>query len=419
VTRRAVITGIGAISPNGNGRELFWNNTCQGVSGVDRISLFDSSHLSARIAGEVKNFDGNEFLKFKDRPHVSRVVPLALAASDEAFRDAGIQIDNLSKEEKRQIGVMLGTGGGAVEFTEEMYRLYYTGQAKRVSVYTIPSSTIGTLASEISMRFGLRGLSHVVSTGCTSSTDAIGHAALMVRSGMIDTFLVGGADATIAPLIMGAFCLMRILTPSWNHEPRRGSRPFSQSRDGFVLGEGAWMFVLEELEHARARGARIYGEVAGYGSTCDAYHRVRMDESGEEPARAMRIALDAAQVAPEEVDYTNLHGTSTLLNDKIETRAVKLCFGKKAYAIPGSSLKSLIGHPQGACGAAGVAVTLLAMRDAVLPPTINLEDPDNECDLDYVPEVGRRKDIDVALCNCIAFGSKNSALVLKRVNGRS
>jgi 3-oxoacyl-[acyl-carrier-protein] synthase II len=419
VTRRAVITGIGAISPNGNGRELFWNNTCQGVSGVDRISLFDSSHLSARIAGEVKNFDGNEFLKFKDRPHVSRVVPLALAASDEAFRDAGIQVDNLSKEEKRQIGVMLGTGGGAVEFTEEMYRLYYTGQAKRVSVYTIPSSTIGTLASEISMRFGLRGLSHVVSTGCTSSTDAIGHAALMVRSGMIDTFLVGGADATIAPLIMGAFCLMRILTPSWNHEPRRGSRPFSQSRDGFVLGEGAWMFVLEELEHARARGARIYGEVAGYGSTCDAYHRVRMDESGEEPARAMRIALDAAQVAPEEVDYTNLHGTSTLLNDKIETRAVKLCFGKKAYAIPGSSLKSLIGHPQGACGAAGVAVTLLAMRDAVLPPTINLEDPDNECDLDYVPEVGRRKDIDVALCNCIAFGSKNSALVLKRVNGRS
>jgi 3-oxoacyl-[acyl-carrier-protein] synthase II len=418
VTRRVVITGIGAISPNGMGRETFWQNTRMGISGVDTISLFDSSHLSARIAGEVKHFDGDGFIKYKDRPHVSRVVPLALAASDEALRDAGLEVDSMTKEEKQQIGVMLGTGGGSVEFTEEMYRLYYTGQSKRVSVYTIPSSTIGTLASEISMRFGLRGLSHVVSTGCTSSTDALGHAALMIRSGMIDKFLVGGADAPIAPLIMGAFCLMRILTPSWNHDPKRGSRPFSQSRDGFVLGEGAWMFVLEELHQALSRGARIYGEVAGYGSTCDAYHRVRMDESGEEPARAMNLAMKEAQVSPEAVDYINLHGTSTLLNDRIETRAVKLSFGAKAFTLPGSSLKSMIGHPQGACGAAGVAASLLAMRDHVLPPTINLEDPDSECDLDYIPEIGRRKEIDVVLCNCIAFGSKNSALVLKRVNGK-
>lgn len=408
---------MGAISPNGNGREPFWEGTKNGVSGVRPISLFDSSHLSSRIAAEVKNFDGDAFIKFKDRPHVSRVVPLALAASDEALRDAGLNVDLMTREEKQQIGVMLGTGGGSVEFTEEMYRLYYTGQTKRVSVYTIPSSTIGTLASEISMRFGLRGLSHVVSTGCTSSTDSIGHAAMMIKSGMIDTFLVGGADATIAPLIMGAFCLMRILTPSWNHEPARGSRPFSRNRDGFVLGEGAWMFVLEEMDHALVRGAKIYGEVAGYGSTCDAYHRVRMDESGEEPARAMRLALETAQLSPLDVDYINLHGTSTLLNDRIETRAVKLCFGKKAYEIPGSALKSMIGHPQGACGAAGVAATLLAMRDGVLPPTINLEDPDAECDLDYVPDAGRKKRIEVALCNCIAFGSKNSALVLKRVNG--
>jgi 3-oxoacyl-[acyl-carrier-protein] synthase II len=418
VTRRVVITGIGAISPNGMGRETFWQNTRMGISGVDTISLFDSSHLSARIAGEVKHLDGDGFIKYKDRPHVSRVVPLALAASDEALRDAGLEVDSMTKEEKQQIGVMLGTGGGSVEFTEEMYRLYYTGQSKRVSVYTIPSSTIGTLASEISMRFGLRGLSHVVSTGCTSSTDALGHAALMIRSGMIDKFLVGGADAPIAPLIMGAFCLMRILTPSWNHDPKRGSRPFSQSRDGFVLGEGAWMFVLEELHQALSRGARIYGEVAGYGSTCDAYHRVRMDESGEEPARAMNLAMKEAQVSPEAVDYINLHGTSTLLNDRIETRAVKLSFGAKAFTLPGSSLKSMIGHPQGACGAAGVAASLLAMRDHVLPPTINLEDPDSECDLDYIPEIGRRKEIDVVLCNCIAFGSKNSALVLKRVNGK-
>lgn len=416
--RRVVITGIGAVSPNGLGREEFWRNTRAGVSGVDRISLFDPSHLSAQIAAEVKNFDGEALLKFKDRPHVSRVVPMALAASDEALRDADLNADSMTKEEKQQIGVMLGTGGGSVEFTEEMYRLYYTGQMKRVSVYTIPSSTIGTLASEISMRFGLRGLSHVVSTGCTSSTDAVGHAALMIKSGMMDTFLAGGADATIAPLIMGAFCLMRILTSSWNHEPQRASRPFSQSRDGFVLGEGAWMFVLEELNHARARGAHLYGEVAGYGSTCDAYHRVRMDESGEEPARAMRLALEEAQLPPDAVNYINLHGTSTLLNDKIETRAVKLCFGKKAYSIPGSGLKSMIGHPQGACGAASVAATLLAMRDKVLPPTINLEDPDPECDLDYVAQGGRPAEIEVALCNCIAFGSKNSALVLRHLNGR-
>lgn len=415
--KHVVITGMGAVSPNGIGRETFWENTKSGKSGVDAISLFDSSHLAARIAGEIKNLDGDGFVKYKDRPHVSRVVPMALAASDEALRDAGLDVGSMTKEEKQQIGVMLGTGGGSVEFTEEMYRLYYTGQTKRVSVYTIPSSTIGTLASEISMRFGLRGLSHVISTGCTSSTDAIGHAALMIKSGMIDTFLVGGADAPIAPLIMGAFCLMRILTPSWNHEPHRASRPFSQSRDGFVLGEGAWMFVLEDRECALRRGARIYGEVAGYGSTCDAYHRVRMDESGEEPSRAMRMALNDAKLSPDEVDYINLHGTSTLLNDKIETRAVKLCFGKKSLDLPGSALKSMIGHPQGACGAAGVAATLLAMRDSVLPPTINLEDPDSECDLDYVPETGRHKEIDVALCNCIAFGSKNSALVLRRANG--
>lgn len=417
--KHVVITGIGAVSPNGIGREPFWESTQKGVSGVQSISLFDPSHLSAQIAGEVKNFDGDEFLKFKDRPHVSRVVPLALAASDEALRDAGVDVEALSMAEKRRIGVMLGTGGGSVEFTEEMYRLYYTGQAKRISVYTIPSSTIGTLASEISMHFGLRGLSHVVSTGCTSSTDALGHAALMIKAGMVDSFVVGGADAPIAPLIMGAFCLMRILTSSWNHDPQRGSRPFTRNRDGFVLGEGAWMFFLEELEHARRRGARIYGELAGYGSTCDAYHRVRMDESGEEPARAMAMALDDAALSKDQVDYINLHGTSTLLNDRIETRAVKLCFGKKADSIPGSALKSLIGHPQGACGAAGIAATLLAMRDEVLPPTINLDDPDEECDLDYVPDIGRHKEIGVALCNCIAFGSKNSALVLKHMNGTS
>jgi 3-oxoacyl-[acyl-carrier-protein] synthase II len=266
------------------------------------------------------------------------------------------------------------------------------------------------------MQFGFRGLSHVISTGCTSSTDAIGYACQHIQSGSLDAMVAGGVDAPIAPLIMRGFIMMRILTAKWNEQPERGSRPFSRDRDGFVLGEGAWFFVLENLERARARGARIYGEIAGYASTCEAFHRVRLHEDGEEPARTMNLALQAAGIPPSEVQYLNYHGTSTELNDRIETRAVKLAFNSHAYKLAGSSLKSLIGHPQGACGAAGVASTLLAMRDGVLPPTLNLEDPDPECDLDYVPDAGRRLPIEWAVCNCIAFGSKNSALVLRNLN---
>jgi 3-oxoacyl-[acyl-carrier-protein] synthase II len=264
------------------------------------------------------------------------------------------------------------------------------------------------------MRFGFRGLSHIVSTGCTSSTDAIGYAAREVERGGLDYAIAGGTDSPIAPLIVRGFQLMRIMTSRWNDEPQRGSRPFSRDRDGFVLGEGAWFFVLEELEHARARGAHIYGEVAGYGSTCEAFHRVRLEECGEEPARAIGLALEDAGTTPDAIDYIQYHGTSTELNDRIETRAVRLAFGRSADKLPGSSIKSIIGHPQGACGAAGVAATLLAMRDGVLPPTINLEEPDPECDLDYVTKPGRKMEIEYAVANCIAFGSKNSALVLRR-----
>jgi 3-oxoacyl-[acyl-carrier-protein] synthase II len=264
------------------------------------------------------------------------------------------------------------------------------------------------------MRFGLRGLSHVISTGCTSSTDAIGYAFRNIRSGVLDTVVAGGVDAPLAPLIIRGFHLMRIMSTRWNDQPTRASRPFSRDRDGFVIAEGSWFFVLEEMERARARGAHVYGELAGYGSTCEAYHRVRLEECGEEPARAMRLAIDEAAIAPEAVDYINYHGTSTELNDRIETRAVRLCFNSHAERMAGSALKSLIGHPQGACGAAGLSATLLAMRDGVLPPTINLDEPDPECDLDYVPDIGRSAHIEHAVCNCIAFGSKNSALVVRR-----
>jgi 3-oxoacyl-[acyl-carrier-protein] synthase II len=235
----------------------------------------------------------------------------------------------------------------------------------------------------------------------------------MIRAGSLDTIVAGGVDAPIAPLILRGFIAMRIMSQSWNDQPERASRPFSRDRSGFVIAEGAWFFVLEEREKALARGAPILGEIAGYGSTCEAYHRVRLEECGEEPARAISLALEQAGVPAEAVGYLSYHGTGTELNDRIETRAVKLAFGKHAYRLPGSSLKSLIGHPQGACGAAGVAATLLAMRDGVLPPTTNVEVPDPECDLDYIPETGRRVGIEYAVANCIAFGSKNSALVLK------
>src|SRR5579883_180676 len=319
----------------------------------------------------------------------------------------------MNREQLRGIGVILGSGGGSQEFTEEQYRLYHSGHWRQCSVYVVPTSTIGTLASEVSMRFGFRGLSHVVSTGCTSSTDAIGYAYRNIQAGVLDTMIAGGVDAPIAPLILRGFMAMRILASRWNHCPPRASRPFSRDREGFVIAEGSWFFVLEERERALARGAVILGEIAGYGSTCEAYHRVRLEECGEEPARAIGLAMQEAGIAPEGVGYLNYHGTSTELNDRIETRAVKLAFGEHAYRLPGSSLKSLIGHPQGACGAAGIAATILAMNHGFLPPTVNLEVPDPECDLDYVPQAGRRADFEYAVANCIAFGSKNSALVLR------
>src|SRR5579885_1929118 len=412
--RRVVITGMGASSPNGIGTEAFWDSTRRGISGIGPITRFDCNDFGVRIAGEVQGFNEHDYVEPKDRPHVSRVAPLAIAAVQEALENSGLQSEKMTRDQLRRIGVIVGSGGGSMEFTEEQYRLYHTGKWRQCSVYVVPTSTIGTLASEVSMRFGFRGLSHVISTGCTSSTDAIGYAARTIQAGVLDTMIAGGVDAPIAPLILRGFTLMRILATKWNSCPERASRPFSRDRDGFVIGEGAWFFVLEEREKARSRGAAIYGEIAGYGSTCEAYHRVRLEECGEEPARAMQMAMNEAGTPPEAVQYVNYHGTSTELNDRIETRAIKLAFGRHAGRLAGSSLKSMIGHPQGACGAAGVAATLLAMRDGVAPPTINLEVPDPECDLDYVPEVGRKLPIECAVANCIAFGSKNSALLLRR-----
>ena len=412
---RVVITGMGVVSPNGIGNEAFCRAVLAGKSGVRRVSSFDPSDLPVQIAGEICGFDELAWVDARERKHVSRVVPLALAASNEALRDAGLDAAQLSLAQQREIGVVLGSGGGAQEFSEEQVRLWLTGKVKHVSLFCIPSGTMGTLSSEVSMRFGLRGMSHVITTGCTSSTDAFGYALRQIQFGFLPMMLVGGVDAPIAPGIMKGFTLMKIMTASWNHAPERASRPFSADRDGFVVAEGSWMFVLEDYEHARARGARILAEVAGYGSTCEAFHRVRLQECGEEPARAIQMAMEDAGIGPNGVDYVNLHGTSTQLNDRIETRALKLALGERAYRTPMSSLKSQIGHPQGACGAAGIAATLVAMHHRQIPPTINLDVPDPECDLDYVPLPGRQVEIEHAVCNCIAFGSKNSALVLRKV----
>ncbi|MCI0338860.1 MAG: beta-ketoacyl-[acyl-carrier-protein] synthase family protein [Acidobacteria bacterium] len=412
--RRVVITGIGCVSPIGIGREKFWQSVREGRSGISKISRFDASDLPVQIAAEVKDFDPDLYISPKDRQHVSHAVAFAVAAADLTFNDAGLNPKEMSLDERRDIGIVLGSGGASLGFIEKQYRYYFANEAKKASIYTIPTATPGSLPSEISMPFGLKGFSHLLSTGCTSSTDAMAYASQMIALGRINRVLTGGVDAPITHSFVLAFCVMKVMTSSWNHEPHRGSRPYSKDRDGFVLAEGAYFFMLEELEHALERGARIYAEVIGYGSTCDAHHRVRLDETGEEPARAMMMAMRDAGLNPEEIDYVNLHGTSTELNDRIETRAIKKAFGEKAYRLAASSTKSMIGHPQGASGAAGLTATLGGMAQGFLPPTINLDVPDPECDLDYVPNEARPGEIKYALCNCIGFGSKNSALVVKR-----
>lgn len=412
---RVVITGMGVVSPNGIGKDAFTRSILAGKSGVKRISRFDPCCLPVKIAGEIPEFDELAWVDARERKHVSRVVPLAVAASAEALEDAGLDSSKMSLEEQRQIGVILGSGGGAQEFSEEQYRLWHSGHVKQVSLFCIPSGTMGTISSEVSMRFGFRGYSHVVTAGCTSSSDALGFAYQHIQAGIQPMFLVGGVDAPITPGIIKGYSLMRALTQSWNDEPERASRPFSADRDGFVLAEGSWMFVLENYDHAKARGARIWAELAGYAATCEAFHRVRMSDSPEEPARAIIQALDEARLSAKEIQYVNLHGTSTEMNDRVETQALKLALGDHARQIPTSAIKSQIGHAQGASGAAGVAATLIAMRESRIPPTINLDEPDPHCDLDYVPKPGRHAEIENAICNCVGFGSKNSALVLRQV----
>ena len=409
-----VVTGIGVVSPFGAGKETFFSGLHEARSGLGPITLFDAGGLKTRVAGEVKNFNPADHLKEEDLKRVPRVVALGVAASREAFRDAGIDVRNLSLEERRGTGVVIGTGAGGIDFAEAQYAHFFQGETRKATPYAVSSSFVGMLSSEISIYLGLRGPSHVISTGCTASTDAIGYASRLIRHGEFERVLTGGAEACITPGILAGFERMKVLSQGFNEAPERASRPFNADRNGFVLGEGAWIFLLEALEAARKRSAKIYGAVAGYGSTCEAYHRVMIEPSGDEPARAMEVAIRDAGIEKEEIDYVNLHGTSTQMNDWIETVAVKKAFGACARRIFTSSTKSMVGHPQGASGAAGVAASLYAFTRNEIPPTINYEMPDPQCDLNYTPNRPVKKEVRYALNNCLAFGSKNSCLVLRK-----
>jgi 3-oxoacyl-[acyl-carrier-protein] synthase II len=411
MSHRVAITGIGVVSPFGVGRDLYWDHVARGVSGTRAITDFDASGLPCRVTAPVPdaalpavNGHGGR----ADPRRYAKVSRIAVLAAREALADAGFDA------ESPDLGVIVGSGAGGIDVAERQYGEYFGGALHRVSPYAIPVSIVGIVSSEISIALGLRGVSHVISTGCTSSTDAIGYAASLIRHGEAEMMLTGGADACATPAMVFGFSRMRVTSTRYNDRPAEASRPFDRGRDGFVLGEGAWILALERESRARGRGARIYATVDGYGSTCDAYHRVQMDPDGTEIIRAMRIALERSGRSREDVGYVNYHGTSTVLNDAVEVRCVRRVLGAQAERAAGSSTKSMIGHPQGASGAAGVATTALALSRGLLPPTINLTDPDPACDLDFVPHAARAHDVGAALCNCLGFGSKNSALVLGR-----
>jgi len=417
---RVAITGIGVVSPYGVGRDCFWRHVSRGCSATRAITEFDASPFPCTVAAPTPavTFGEIDILleRAGDGPVTGRADPrrysktsmIAVAAATEAWRDAGLRLNEPGA------GVLVGSGAGGIDVAERQYAEFFGDGWKRVTPYAIPVSIVGMVSSEISIALELHGISHVVSTGCTSSTDAIAYAAALIRAGEAEVLLSGGADACVTPGMIFGFSKMRVVATRYNDVPDAASRPFDRGRDGFVLGEGAWMVVLEREDRARARGARVYATIDGYGSTCDAYHRVQMHPDGRQIIHAMRLAVQRSGHPLDEIGYVNYHGTSTVLNDAMEARCVRELFGPLADRVPGSSTKSMIGHPQGASGAAGIVTTALALSNGYLPPTINLTDPDPECDLDFIPISGRSAEPAAALCNCLGFGSKNSAIVVGR-----
>jgi 3-oxoacyl-[acyl-carrier-protein] synthase II len=419
---RVAISGIGVVSPFGVGRDRFWRHVRRGCSATRAIVDFDASPYPCAVAAPVPVLTIDEAVAIAcrapdargerngkpDPRRYSKASLIAVIAATEAWHDAGLRLNEPGA------GVLVGSGAGGIDVAERQYYEFFTEGWKRVTPYAIPISIVGMISSEISIALELHGISHVISTGCTSSTDAISYAASLIRAGEAEVILSGGADACVTPGMIFGFSKMRAVSTRYNEAPAEASRPFDRGRDGFVLGEGAWMVVVEREDRARARGAQVYATIDGYGSTCDAYHRVQMAPDGEQIVRAMRLAIERSGRPIEEIGYVNFHGTSTVLNDAVESRCVRQLFGPLADHVPGSSTKSMIGHPQGASGAAGIVTAALALRDGFLPPTINQSEVDPDCDLDFIPNTGRAAQPAAALCNCLGFGSKNSAIVLGR-----
>src|SRR5947199_897608 len=407
--RRVVITGLGAITPLGNDVETFWSNLKNGVSGVRKIEMFDTTAYDCQIGGEVRDFDPKPFFKNpKDVRRTDRFAQLALAAAKMALDDSGIDIEKLRRRDR--FGVIVSSGIGGLKTLQDQLMILLTKGTSRTSPFTIPMLISNMASGVISMEFDLHGPNLCIVTACATSNNAIGESWRIIKFGDADIFLAGGSEASIVEIGLAGFSAMKALS-SRNDEPERASRPFDRDRDGFVMSEGAGVVVVEELEHAKARGAKIYWEITGYGLSADAYHMTAPPPDGEGAARAMELALEHARISPAQVDYVNAHATSTDIGDLCETRAIKQIFGEHAHKVSISATKSMTGHLLGGAGGVEMAACALAIRDGVIPPTINLENPGEECDLDYTPNIAREKKVRVALNNSFGFGGHNATLV--------
>jgi 3-oxoacyl-[acyl-carrier-protein] synthase II len=406
---RVVVTGLGAVAPNGIGTQTFWENLINGVSGVAPITRFDASKHDTQIAGEVKGFDPLQWIEKKEARKMDLFIHFAVAAGQMAYDDSALKVTDDNRE---RVGVFVGTGMGGIPALEESHRILMEKGPGRISAFFIPSIITNLASGQISMRFGMKGPNSCVCTACATGNHAIGDSFRIIQRGEADVMLAGGSEAVITPLTIGGFCSMKALSTR-NHEPTRASRPFDKDRDGFVMGEGSGIIVLESLEHARRRRAKVYAEIVGYGMSADAYHITQPAPEGEGAVRSMRLALQDAALAPSLVDYINAHGTSTPAGDLNETLAIKAVFGDHARSLAVSSTKSMTGHLLGAAGGIESLITVLAIARGMLPPTINYDTPDPECDLDYVPNSARRKDVRYAMTNSFGFGGTNATLVFK------
>ncbi len=411
--RRVVITGLGVVSPIGTGVEKFWSNLIAGVSGIDIIKRFDPVELGlpVHIAGEVKDFDPEKYFDKKEVQKVSDFIKFAIAAAEEAIKDSALLE---SKFDPYRVGVIIGTGIGGLRDIEEQQKVLMEKGPRRVSPFFIPYGISNMASGLVAIRFGFKGPNYCVVSACATGNHAIGDAMRLIQKGDIDVAIAGGCESAITPLGVAGFASMRALSTR-NHEPQKASRPFDKDRDGFVMGEGAGILVLEEYEHAKARGAKIYAELVGYGATDDAFHITAPCADGEGAYMCMKLALEDGGVKPEEIDYINAHGTSTPLNDKSETLAIKRLFGEHAYKLKISSNKSMIGHLLGAAGAVEAVATVKTVQTGIIPPTINLENPDPECDLDYVPNKAIEYPVVYALSNSFGFGGTNACLLFKKL----